>query len=206
MKRNYHTSLSFLDLLFNTLLCFAALFALSFILINPSKQDKNVEVKAEFIITVTWPDDLNNDVDTYVEDPQGRLVAFMRREEGLMHLDRDDVGKFNDILSTPFGDVEYNENREVVTLRGTIEGEYVVNVHMYMQRSEESPTPVRIQLDKINPFQIVTVKDVILDTTGSEKTAFRFTIDKEGEVNDINQLPKTLTRETVPPLSVNRGR
>jgi hypothetical protein len=92
MKRNYHTSLSFLDLLFNTVLCFAALFALSFILINPSREDKNVEVKAEFIITVTWPNDLNNDVDTYVEDPQGRLVAFMRREEGLMHLDRDDVG------------------------------------------------------------------------------------------------------------------
>tara|TARA_R100001143_G_C3346425_1_gene127041 strand:+ start:193 stop:813 length:621 start_codon:yes stop_codon:yes gene_type:complete len=206
MKRNYHTSLSFLDLLFNTVLCFAALFALSFILINPSKQDKNVEVKAEFIITVTWPNDLNNDVDTYVEDPQGRLVAFMRREEGLMHLDRDDVGKFNDILSTPFGDVEYNENREVVTLRGTIEGEYVVNVHMYMQRSEQGSTPVRIQLDKINPFQIVTVKDVVLDITGSEKTAFRFTVDKEGEVSDVNELPKTLTRETVPPLSINRGR
>ena len=206
MKRNYHTSLSFLDLLFNTVLCFAALFALSFILSNPSKQDKTVEVKAEFIITVTWPNDLNNDVDTYVEDPQGRLVAFMRREEGLMHLDRDDVGKFNDILSTPFGDVEYNENREVVTLRGTIEGEYVVNVHMYMQRSEQGATPVRIQLDKINPFQIVTVKDVVLDITGSEKTAFRFTVDKEGEVSDVNELPKTLTTETVPPLSINRGR
>ena len=46
MKRNYHANLSFLDLLFNTLLCFAALFALSFILINPSKQENNVEVKA----------------------------------------------------------------------------------------------------------------------------------------------------------------
>ena len=206
MKRNYHTSLSILDLLFNTVLCFAALFALSFILINPSKEDKNVEVKAEFIITVTWPNDLNNDVDTYVEDPQGRLVAFMRREEGLMHLDRDDVGKFNDILSTPFGDVEYDENREVVTLRGTVEGEYVVNVHMYMQRSEQQPTPVRIQLDKINPFQIVTVKDVVLDITGSEKTAFRFTVNRDGEVSEINHLPKTLTKEAAPPLSVNRGR
>ena len=206
MKRNYHTSLSFLDLLFNTVLCFAALFALSFILINPSKEDKNVEVKAEFIITVTWPNDLNNDVDTYVEDPQGRLVAFMRREEGLMHLDRDDVGKFNYILSTPFGDVEYDENREVVTLRGTVEGEYVVNVHMYMQRSEQQPTPVRIQLDKINPFQIVTVKDVVLGITGSEKTAFRFTVNRDGEVSEINHLPKTLTKEAAPPLSVNRGR
>ena len=63
MKRNYHTELAFLDLLFNTLLCFAALFALSFILINPSKQNKNVEAKADFIITVTWPADMDDDVD-----------------------------------------------------------------------------------------------------------------------------------------------
>jgi hypothetical protein len=200
MKRNYHTNLSFLDLLFNTLLCFAALFALSFILINPSKDNKNVEVKAEFLITVTWPNTLNNDVDTYVEDPDGRLVAFMRREEGLMHLDRDDVGRLNDILSTPFGDVEYNENREVVTLRGTVGGEYIVNVHMYTRRSDELQTPVRIQLDKINPFAIVTVKDVVLNDTGEEKTAFRFTIDREGEVIEINQLPKKLTRKINPPF------
>jgi hypothetical protein len=200
MKRNYHTSLSFLDLLFNTVLCFAALFALSFILINPSKHDNNVEVKAEFLITVTWPEEMNNDVDTYVEDPQGRIVAFMRREEGLMHLDRDDVGHFNDKLSTPFGDVEFNENREVVTLRGTIPGEYVVNVHMYMHRVEKMVTPVKIQLDKINPFQIITVKSVVLNLTGDEKTAFRFTVDRDGKVVDLNELPKTLTKGVATPM------
>ena len=43
MKRNYHTNLAFLDLLFNTLLCFAALFSLAFILINPSKKNKGEE-------------------------------------------------------------------------------------------------------------------------------------------------------------------
>ena len=205
MKRNYHTNLSFLDLLFNTLLCFAALFALSFILMNPSKQDKNVEVKAEFIITVTWPDELNNDVDTYVEDPQGRLVAFMRREEGLMHLDRDDVGRFNDLLTTPFGDVEYKENREVVTLRGSIPGEYVVNVHMYTRRSKEIETPVTIQLDKINPFQIITVKNVILHDTGDEKTSFRFVVDQHGDVSELNELPKSLTKKVEPPFSTSGG-
>jgi hypothetical protein len=206
MKRNYHTNLSFLDLLFNTLLCFAALFALSFILMNPSKQDKNVEVKAEFIITVTWPDELNNDVDTYVEDPQGRLVAFMRREEGLMHLDRDDVGRFNDLLTTPFGDVEYKENREVVTLRGSIPGEYVVNVHMYTRRSKEIETPVTIQLDKINPFQIITVKNVILHDTGGEKTAFRFVVDRHGDVSELNELPKSLAKKVDVPFPTSRSR
>ena len=198
MKRNYHANLSFLDLLFNTLLCFAALFALSFILINPSKQENNVEVKAEFIITVTWDSFLDNDVDMYVEDPQGRLVAFMRREEGLMHLDRDDVGKYNDILDTPFGSVEYDENREVVTLRGTVPGEYVVNVHMYVRRSDETETHVRVQLDKINPFKIVSVKDVVLTDTGDEKTVFRFTVDREGDVTEMNQLPKILTKKGLP--------
>ena len=198
MKRNYHANLSFLDLLFNTLLCFAALFALSFILINPSKQENNVEVKAEFIITVTWDSFLDNDVDMYVEDPQGRLVAFMRREEGLMHLDRDDVGKYNDILDTPFGSVEYDENREVVTLRGTVPGEYVVNVHMYVRRSDEAEPHVRVQLDKINPFKIVSVKDVVLTDTGDEKTVFRFTVDREGDVTEMNQLPKILTKKGLP--------
>ena len=62
MKRNYHTETAFLDLLFNTLLCFAALFSLSFVLINPSKQTKNVEAKADFIITVVWPADMDDDV------------------------------------------------------------------------------------------------------------------------------------------------
>jgi len=72
MKRNYHTNLAFLEVLFNTILCFAALFALSFILINPSKAEKNVEMKAEFVIVVTWPHELDDDVDVYLEDPQGQ--------------------------------------------------------------------------------------------------------------------------------------
>ena len=131
MKRNYHTNMAFLDLLFNTLLCFAALFCLAFILINPSKKNKTVEAKAEFMITIIWPADMDDDVDTYVEDPEGNLVAFNRREQGLMHLDRDDVGFSSDRIQTSFGVVEYKENREIVSLRGIVPGEYVVNVHMY---------------------------------------------------------------------------
>ena len=86
MKRNYHTNLAFLDLLFNTLLAFAAFFVLALVLINPTKQENNTETKAEFMIVVEWSNELDDDVDTYVEDPSGNLVAFMRREEGLMHL------------------------------------------------------------------------------------------------------------------------
>ena len=192
MKRNYHTDLAFLDLLFNTLLCFAALFALSFILVNPSKQNKNVEAKADFIITVTWPADMDDDVDTYVEDPAGNLVAFMRREQGLMHLDRDDVGFRSDRIETAAGIVEFKENREIVTLRGTLAGEYVVNVHMYTKRSGEGPTPVAIRLEKLTPFKIAAVRELTLMANSDEKTAFRFVLNDNGEVVDVNHLEKSL--------------
>ena len=199
MKRNYHTNMAFLDLLFNTLLCFAALFVLSFILINPSKKENNIKAKADFMITVTWNKDLDDDVDTYVEDPVGNLVAFMRREEGLMHLDRDDLGHRNDTINTPNGPIEYKENREIVTLRGFVPGEYVVNVHMYMKR-EKAPTEVMIVLEQLNPYMIIMAKNVILTTNGQEDTAFRFVVDSEGVVTKVNELKKTLVKSKVGPL------
>ena len=198
MKHNYHSSLSFLDLLFNTLLCFAALFVLSFIMINPSKNEKNVDSKAEYIITVTWDKELDTDVDTYVEDPAGNLVAFMRREEGLMHLERDDLGKRNDIVQTHLGPVEYNENREIVVLRGTIQGEYVVNVHLYKAHTNVISTPVVIQLDRINPLVTTeAIKRVTLTYEGHEITAFRFILDEKGQIKEVNTLPKKLAKSGV---------
>ena len=198
MKRNYHTNLAFLDLLFNTLLCFAALFSLAFILINPSQKNKTVDAKAEFIITVIWPSDMDDDVDTYVEDPEGNLIAFNRTEQGLMHLDRDDTGLSFDTISTSFGIVEYKENREMVTIRGYVPGEYVVNVHMYTKR-EDAETPVTIILEKINPYKVVTGRNVVLKLRGDEKTAFRFTVDDEGKVIQTNQLEKGLAKRNPRP-------
>ena len=194
MKRNYHTNLAFLDVLFNTLLCFAALFALSFILINPSRAEKNVEMKAEFVIVVTWPQELDDDVDVYLEDPVGHLVAFMRREDGLMHLDRDDLGSRNDFINTPAGRVEYPQNREIVTIRGIVPGEYVLNVHMYSKKSMGASTPVTVLVDKINPYGTVVVKTVELGNAGDEKTICRFVVDKEGKVTDVTYLFKKLTQ------------
>jgi hypothetical protein len=37
---------------------------------------------------------------------------------------------------------------------------------------------------------------LILDHTGDEKTAVRFTIGEDGKVSDINTRPKSLIRET----------
>jgi hypothetical protein len=203
MKRAYHSNTAFLDILFNTLLCFVALFVFAFILISPEKKKSTIAVKADFMITVTWNKDLDDDVDTYVEDPAGNLVAFMRREEGLMHLDRDDLGHRNDTVMTPAGPIEYKNNREMVTLRGFMPGEYVVNVHMYMKR-ELAPTEVTVVLEKLNPYSIGMAKELILTINGEERTAFRFRLDSEGNITEVNELQKALIKNVdSPSLSSN---
>ena len=197
-SRKYHADTAFLDLLFNSLIGFVALFFLAYMLINPEqKESKNVEAKAEFIITVDWPQEYDDDIDVYVEDPEGHLVSFRRREDGLMHLDRDDLGHRNDTIETQFGTVKYGENREIVTIRGIIPGEYVVNIHAYKKEGSE-PIPVTVVLDKINPFFTVVREVVEIRTTGDEKTAFRFVLDKDGDIKSFNKLKKSLMPVNMP--------
>jgi len=194
MQRRYHTNLPFLDLLFNILIGFVFLFIVSFLLINPIAKRADIEVKAEFLITVFWPDNLEDDVDIYVEDPIGNLVWFKSREPGLMHLDRDDLGKKNDEIVTAAGTILFPENREIVTLRGIIPGEYVVNVHCYFKVGPE-PIPVTIQIDKINPYSVVLRETVDLTNKGEEITVTRFSVNSNGKVINVNKLPKKLVKE-----------
>ena len=194
MQRKYHTNLPFLDLLFNILIGFVFLFIVSFLLINPIAKRADIEVKAEFLITVFWPDNLEDDVDIYVEDPAGNLVWFKSREPGLMHLDRDDLGKRNDEVVTAAGTILFPENREIVTLRGIVPGEYVVNVHCYFKVAVD-PVPVTVQIDKINPYSVVLREIVDLSNKGEEITVTRFSVNSKGEVTNVNKLPKKLVQE-----------
>ncbi len=72
MRRSDHVGVGFTDLLFNALLGFVVMFVLAFLLINPIAKSGAIDPKAEFLITLTWPDGRREDVDLYVEDPAGR--------------------------------------------------------------------------------------------------------------------------------------
>ena len=191
-KRAYGCNTSFLDLLFNMLLAFTALFVLSFAMINQNKdQNKNTQIKAQYIITVTWPDDFDNDVDTYIEDPEDHLVCFRRREDGLMHLDRDDLGKRNDAVQINGKSVEYPYNRELVTIRTAVEGEYCINVHAY-RFNDRRPCDVTVQIEKLDPYSLVAINKATLLQSGDEKTVVRFKLNKKGEFLSTNTMQKKL--------------
>lgn len=184
----------FTDMLFNVVLVLSLLFAMALVFINPPAREGNVTLKADFIITVNWPDGDPNDIDTWVQDGSGRLCWFKARDEGLMHLDRDDRGSLNDRIVVNGREILNPLNQEVVTLRGIDPGEYTVNVHYYKSETKQ-PVPVTIQVVRINPrAEVVYYGQVKLERQGQEKTAVRFTVNAAGSVRDINTNFKPLVR------------
>jgi hypothetical protein len=185
----------FTDLLFNALLGFAFMFFIAFMLIATPQQSGKVNTKAEFLITVSWPDFHPDDVDVLVEDPQGQVLWFDNRDTGVMHLDRDDRGSFQDQVIIDGKKISNPINQETVSLRAWIPGEYVVNLLHYKANYTEA-LPVTVKIEKLNPQVSLVYYGVHqLDHSGMELTATRFVLDGEGNSVDVSPLQKPLLHE-----------
>ncbi len=183
----------FTDLLFNALLGFTFLFLVAIMFMNPEAKTGIIDPKAEYIITITWEDNRPEDIDTWVEDPDGRVIWFRNTEAGLLHLDRDDRGLLNDTITINGEEIQNPLNQEVVTLRGVVKGEYVVNLHYYNDEGTNRSVDVNVRLVKVNPvFKIIYYGTVTMDKQGDEKTALRFVISRDGKISNINFLPKQI--------------
>lgn len=193
MRRSSPIGVGFTDLLFNALLGFVVMFVLAFLMINPVARTGAVDAKAEFLVTLSWPDGRSEDVDLYVEDPAGNLVWFRRREAGLMHLDRDDLGRSNDVIRVGGREIVNPLNQEIVSIRGIQPGEYVVNLHLYRAASGALPVPATVKVEKLNPkVEVVFYGEVALGRPSEERTAVRFSVRADGGVTEVNQLAKAL--------------
>ena len=185
---------AFTDILFNALLGFAFMFAVAFMLIRPEVIQGKVNPKAEFMITASWPDGHQDDIDLIVEDGEGNLVWFDAREAGLMHLDRDDRGWLGDSITVSGKKIDNPLNQETVTLRGIAAGEYVVNLLHYKAESGQS-VPVKVKVEKLNPQVVVVYAGVNnLAGAGDEQTAVRFNVDATGAVTKLTSRNKMLIR------------
>ena len=190
--RRFHNNLAFIDFLFILLLAFISMLILALLLINPVTKKSEVERKAEYIIVLEWDNDSQDDVDLWVRNPLKKHVSFKNKVEGLMHLDKDDLGRINDTLVLPDGTRQIILlNREVVSLRGWHEGEYVINVHMFNKRTT-IPTNITVQMIKINPYKILFEENIVLLKRGEEATIRRITMDKLGNIIDTNKDPASI--------------
>jgi len=192
LTRPGSTTNAFTDLLFNTLLGFAFMFLIAFILMAEPNKQGNVTVKAEFLITINWPDGHPDDIDVLVEDPSGVVLWFDNKDTGTMHLDRDDRGAVQDQMMINGKMVTNPINQESVSIRAWIPGEYVVNILHYNANYNE-PVPVSVKVEKLNPVVTLVYYGVhSLNRAGMEVTATRFVLDNSGAVASTSGLPKAL--------------
>ena len=183
---------AFTDLLFNSLLGFAFMFAIAFMLISDPSEGGKIESKAEILISVRWPDKHPDDVDAIVESPEGGLVWYHNRDTGLMHLDRDDRGIFADKMNINGAELSNPINQETVTIRALQSGEYVVNL-LHYQANYDKPLKVDVKVEKLNPeVELVYYGSHELKGVGDEQTAVRFYVDSKKNISNVNQMPKRL--------------
>lgn len=185
----------FSALLFNSLKAITFMFFISFAMINKPADEGKIDPKAEMMITVTWPDDNPDDVDTYVQDPANNIVWYNQREGGLMNLERDDRGMFKDVVLLDGKEISNPLNQEIVAIRGLQDGQYIVNIVHYIANGS-APLPVQVKVEKLNPtVKVIYYQTLELKGTGDEQTAVRFTL-KGQDVMDVNTEPKSLVELT----------
>src|SRR5215475_9783297 len=179
-------------MLFKALQVIAFLFFLALLAILPSLESGETDSKAEFIITMDWPDNHPDDFDLFVQDPAGNIAWYRHREAGFLTLDRDDRGGANDFIVVNGRKIPSPVREEIVTVRGIVAGEYTVNVSHFRALTGQ-PVPVNVKVQKLNPTaQVIFDNKVMVDHNGDEKTAVRFWVDAEGKVTDVQQRQKSL--------------
>lgn len=183
---NSRYSTSFLDVLFSLLLIFVLITTL---LKTKTEQDASFKQNALYLVVLNWEGDA--DLDLWAQDPDGRQVGFNRREGGdgsLCSLNRDCLGAKRTEQDSQ-GQIVSKVNEEILSIRGIIPGEFIINVHSYNLNDCATPLNATVKLIKIKPFAELVIEKHDFVRTGEELTYFRFTITKDGTVNDINRLP-----------------
>jgi hypothetical protein len=169
--------------------------------------EEGVMRKADYIVTITWDDSVDCDVDLWIRDPNGAIVSFKNKSAGLMALERDDLGFAGDTEQTlrnmldqitsgvtkPREPDQYNE--ETIVLRGTVPGTYTMSVFLYSCRVIENGQAVKVKrnapfaldvemkLMRINPYKIMKTKVVSFNKMTEELPIIEFDIDEKKQAS-----------------------
>ena len=159
--------------------------------LNPPGQaaQETTQPPGNVIIEARWPDDLDTDVDLWVEAPGDVPVGYSNKGGVIFNLLRDDLGKRADATGM---------NYEVSYSRGIPAGEYTVNVHLYRNTAGIVPIPVTIvasvkKTAKESARQLLASK-IELVREGEELTVFRFRLSEEGDLvpGSVHSLQRNL--------------
>ena len=192
---NRQTSIAYIDLLTVLVALFAVVTGI-LLSQNHALSKGNVEQKAEFIAILEWGDNSRSDVDLWVRNPHGDIVNFRNRDKGLISLDRDDMGSNNVVLAADGQAITSTTRREMASVRAIMPGQHVVNVMLYALR-DKPPIQAKVQIIKLNPYQVVAERTVPLTTPGEERTIASFDVQPDGSVSSIDTTSQIKLAEVV---------
>ena len=152
-------------------------------MINPVNKKADITKKAEFIIQLNWPDGSSDDIDLWVMDPQGNKIGFNNKENGLLNLERDDLGQSNDIVIIQGTPHIIKKNEEITSIRGIVPGTYYISVHYYSQFNKANgAVPITVTVIKINPYKEVYKEQKKISKEGQTVNFIRFEVSDTGAI------------------------
>jgi len=191
------------------MMIFFVLFILSHI---QAKKNEDFHPKAEYLITLTWDDKRNVDLDLWLRGPWGpNPVYYNGREGSQVALDRDSRGFLTNKKVLDDGTEINSGNREIIAIRAILPGDYEVGVSYYGGADNENHnypegTPVaeakimaEVRVEKVNPTMTTEwVKSQEFTFVKEIQTFVKFHIDKDGKVTILDKptepfLPNGLT-------------
>jgi hypothetical protein len=169
----------FRDVIMLALAGFVAIVLLLLPHLNPPGEaaKENTQPPGNVIVEVRWPDELDSDVDLWVEAPGDAPVGYSNKGGVIFNLLRDDLGKRADATGM---------NYEVSYSRGIPAGEYTVNVHLYRNTAGVFPIPVTVvtsvkKSTKESARQLLA-SHIELSREGEELTVYRFRLSEDGDL------------------------
>lgn len=186
----------FRDVIMLALAGFVAMVILMLPHLNPRGQaaEDTIQPPGNVIVEANWPNELDTDVDLWVEAPGDVPVGYSNKGGAVFNLLRDDLGHRADASGV---------NSEVSYSRGIPAGEYTVNLHLYRNSSGALPIPVTVVTSvKRTPqdgTQQLLARTLELPREGEEITVYRFRLTEKGELvpGSVHDLQRPLrTRGT----------
>jgi hypothetical protein len=135
------------------------------------------------LITLEWDPNSKDDIDLWVQQDDFPPIGYSNKGTQAVHLDRDDLGSSNDTVMVNGKPEIIKINREIVTIRGVVSGDYYIGVHAY---NLKGTLDVTVMVMDVNPlFKEYYKKTVTLNGRGDKINLPGFTLDSTGQITDI---------------------
>ena len=181
----------FRDVVMLALVGFVAIVVMLLPHLNPpgAKTADNMTPPGNVIVEIRWPDEIDADVDLWVQAPGDVPVGYSNKGGAVFNLLRDDLGNRVDVTGL---------NYETSYSRGIQPGEYTVNLHLYRNPSGVFPVPVTVvtsvKRNAKDTARQLLASEVLLVSEGEELTVYRFDLSEDGDLvaGSVHSLYKAL--------------